>query len=336
MAKPVWGLKYRSDEVYRCMEMLFRDPGKNQRRVVAVAYVGDDAPSLLPDPAGIEIICSPTAGATSASAIGKLNEKGALVSFAERLHMKVYWSEGRGCLVTSANLTRNAMGRGGLHEAGVLLSDRDVPIDKILTSIGKLTPARGSALTKLERETRAHDAARSIVSTGRTPQRTYPEWYSEHKAGGTVADTLWKLGWWQIDKLGPCKEARARAPARANGAKEPFDCFNVQRNQVQRYDWILTFKLAKKLVDFDWRMAEDVLRVSPKDKRAYEKEYPFQVVQYRPNRLCPTPPFQADKSFRDAFNRASIELYNSHDWMMDLLDLSPPSLLLDKVYEHYN
>ncbi len=46
--------------------------------------------------------------------------------------MKVYWSEGVGAVVTSANLSTNAMGVGGLKEAGVLLGPEFIDIAKLL------------------------------------------------------------------------------------------------------------------------------------------------------------------------------------------------------------
>ena len=59
--------------------------------------------------------------------------------FADDLHMKVYWAENQGAVVTSANLTSNGLG-GGLSEIGVLLtaSEFDEPqIDRILLSLKK-------------------------------------------------------------------------------------------------------------------------------------------------------------------------------------------------------
>jgi len=57
---------------------------------------------------------------------------GANLQFADRLHMKVYWSEGSGVVVTSANLSTNALGVGDLKEAGVLLGPESLDIDNSL------------------------------------------------------------------------------------------------------------------------------------------------------------------------------------------------------------
>src|ERR1051325_7986254 len=96
---------------------LLSDP--NDERVAAVAYVGADALSFLSAPTGITIYCWPQAGGTNPIAVEELVRNGIKVNFVKRLHAKVYWSQSRGALIGSANLTSNALGEGGLREAVV-------------------------------------------------------------------------------------------------------------------------------------------------------------------------------------------------------------------------
>lgn len=335
MAIEKFGLKYTSTDIYRCIDFLFGGSSRKLgRRVAIVAYVGADALSMLPNPQGVQIICSPTPGATSATAIGKLTERGADVSFADSLHMKLYWSAGRGCLITSANLSKNALGRGGLSEAGYFISDADVPIDKIIRSLGKLVPAAGVALARLEKEGRAHDAAQSLSSKVKRVHLSFVDWYAEHQEGARAVGMPWKIGWWAEDNLEASKVVRKRANDRI-GESEPHEFLNVAKGQVTQYDWLLTFQLGARLNCFGWQFAEDVVPVSPSDRKAYEAEYPFQVVQYRKDALCPTPPFKLDKRFRDAFNFASKTLYGSHDWIWTLKRLAPSEELLALVDQKY-
>lgn len=125
---------YTSKEIRQAIAEIFR-VGKDGRRIALSAYVGDSADSYLPFPKKLEVICSPTPGATNPSAIRKLISLGATVQFVDGLHMKVYWSEGVGSVVTSANLSINAMGVGGLKEAGVLLGPEAIDIDQLLKSL---------------------------------------------------------------------------------------------------------------------------------------------------------------------------------------------------------
>src|SRR5580704_14011505 len=123
---------YNSGAIRTEIHKLFNKPSRLHRRVVLIAYMGQDHATYLPDPRGIEIVCSPTAGAASVRAVTELQEAKALIKFSDKLHMKVYWSAERGCLITSANLSRNALGIKGLKEAGVLLDATAVNIEQLL------------------------------------------------------------------------------------------------------------------------------------------------------------------------------------------------------------
>jgi hypothetical protein len=336
MVKPSKGLIYTSDQIYQCMDHLFGDPTRSlRRRVVIVAYVGDDAPSLLPNPRGVEIICSPTPGATSARALARLKQDGALVRFADRLHMKLYWSEGRGCLVTSANLSKNAMGQGALSEAGVFLKDTDVTIDDVIRSLGPLRPAKKSELDALEASNREFDAAIAVTRKHRRPAITFEQWYSEFTGGAAALGVCWKIGWWTDDGGGPSNETKRRAMTLHRKPK-PANFINVASGQIRKLDWVLCFRISDRtLSKFEWMLAEDIVRVPPSERRSYEADYPFQAVQYRANALLPTPPFQLDKAFCAAFRKAARDATGEFDGLMDLSDLSPDSALLAAISRHY-
>jgi hypothetical protein len=89
--------------------------------VALVAYVGGEAQAFLPDPNGLELVCWLQPGATDALTLGRLKKRGAILFKSKKLHMKVYWSSRKGCVVCSANASGNALGGGGLIEAGVRL-----------------------------------------------------------------------------------------------------------------------------------------------------------------------------------------------------------------------
>jgi hypothetical protein len=72
--KPV--VHYTSGELGLRVRKLFENPKASGQRVVIVAYIGVDYAKFLPNPKGIEIVCSPTPGATSAEAVQNLIEAG--------------------------------------------------------------------------------------------------------------------------------------------------------------------------------------------------------------------------------------------------------------------
>src|SRR5437762_14119761 len=94
---------YTSAEIHDEIKRIFTRPKKNERRVALVAYVGEQAEAFLPDPPGLTVICALEPGSTSPDVLDRLNRRGATVMSSERLHMKVYWSSLRGCVICSAN-----------------------------------------------------------------------------------------------------------------------------------------------------------------------------------------------------------------------------------------
>lgn len=142
---------YDSEEIAVCIKSLFEEVSPSDRRVVLVAYVGKDYAKFLPNPRGIDVVCNPTPGATSSIAIAELQKSGANVQFSDRLHMKVYWSEKRGCVITSANLSQNALGVRGLKEAGVFVEPNIVEIDELLKA-AKRYPVTTKDLRMLKKD----------------------------------------------------------------------------------------------------------------------------------------------------------------------------------------
>ncbi|MET0645175.1 MAG: hypothetical protein ABW208_01055 [Pyrinomonadaceae bacterium] len=110
---------YKSAEIREEIGRLFSS--SKGRRVAVVAFVGDGAEEYVRKPEGLHIYCWPKEGGTNPNALRKLIRLGAKVHFADSLHMKVYWTEDRGAIITSANLCTNALGSGDLKEIGVRL-----------------------------------------------------------------------------------------------------------------------------------------------------------------------------------------------------------------------
>ncbi len=121
---------YSSEEIRNNIVDLFNNP--HNRRIAIDAFVSDGAEAYLPNPSGLEVYCCPEPESTDPDTLIDLIERGAKVYFVDKLHIKVYHCEGIGTIVTSANLSRNALGAGNLLETGVLLSSGDLEIKNLI------------------------------------------------------------------------------------------------------------------------------------------------------------------------------------------------------------
>jgi hypothetical protein len=111
------------------------------------------------------------------------------IQFSDKLHMKVYWAQNRGCLITSANLSQNALGISGLHEAGALVGAEDVNIDAFLNAAMPYD-VTDENLQRLAEGERKFDRANPEMGRDK---KDFNQWYSVVPA----ARTPWKLSWWR-------------------------------------------------------------------------------------------------------------------------------------------
>ena len=311
-------LLYTSEEVREAIAEIFR-AGRHRRRIALSAYVGDFAEFYLPFPDNLEVICSPTAGATSPSAIRKLISLGATVQFVDKLHMKVYWSEGIGAVVTSANLSTNAMGVGDLKEAGVLLGPESIDIAKLLKPLER-RPA----------EPHLHDldlAHREYIKrnprTGRSRPASFADWYASPQRKS------WKL----LICEEYCDDGISQASKDHSRREMGFDpetwAWTSERAAAKEKDWVLCAALRREDKDnFAWLYVDHVQKVSRQDK-AYSAEYPYELVQIRPLKTYSQPPFTVDFRFKKAFWKTAERLGIEEE---TLSPVSPPSEVLDSLH----
>jgi hypothetical protein len=270
------------------------------RRLVISAYVGEGAQDYLPRPKGATLICWPQAGGTNPNAVSKLLKSGVKVFFADNLHMKLYHGQGRGAVVSSANLTRNGLG-GGLKEIGVRLPPGAIDIDKVLSSIAR----RKWTLAEHERLVRQTDLfwRRNPPTTKRSPRaNSYAHWYL------ATGRPPWKLGWW--DAYGEFSRDDIEW-AKTKGLPEPDDYIPAERTKTYEIgDWVLTFRLSGKekhhrVSDFKWLFIDKVIR----DKADRKSEYPFHAVQLRDWRgQGLRPPFVCGTDFKRCFAAAATKI----------------------------
>jgi hypothetical protein len=265
---------HTSNEVKTTIRSIFRDP--RRRRVAIVAYVGKGAKAYLPNPRGLELYCWPQPGGTSAAAVRGLQRAGVDVSFADRVHMKVFWAEGKGAVVGSANLSDNALGTGGLHEAGVFLPASKVRIDSLIESI-KPVDVTAATLLKLSAAEARKVPRNGQARRGKVGARTFAEWYADDRRKS------WKWGYFDryVDNT---FSHRARAAVHEiDRSLSPTQVVYCRRSQYSHGDWILNVRLTTGglLALPEWVFVHRVVLVEKRD-RVYNREFPFQPFRRTP------------------------------------------------------
>lgn len=317
---------YDSSAVHSAIKkVLTRTDKAENRRVVVVAYVGDAAEAFLPHPEGMDIICNLQPGSTSALALERLKKRGAQLFHSPRLHMKVYWSSAKGCVMTSANASGSALSRGGLQEAGIFLEPGQVDVDQLIKSIAP-KPVKKADLLDLQRKADALDAKGiSRAGGGHSESVEFDEWLA------SFARKPWKLGWWtEYGAMSAAAEAEAK---RTYGVSSANDYLSCQGRQYKAGDWILAFELGKKKLRPYWRYVDFVVKVDP-DDRAYSADYPLQAVQVHQAKRYPSPPFEVHSTrFRAALTTAVKEY--GENWLDELRSLLPPKRFVDLLAVHW-
>ncbi len=287
---------YRSADVRnKIIDILENSHG---RRVVITAFVGEGADAYIPNPKGIQVICWPKAGGTNPKAVRQLLNNGAKVFFCKSLHMKVYWTEDMGTVITSANLTQNALGAGNLREVGIWIEPGKFNIDRVLSSLSYWKPTAHD-LYELDNAHHEYYIANKLKSDSAT-LLTYPEWYrSAHRA-------RWHICWWSSSNVYLAETAKPVLfqKYRVTTAQEYFN--SNDKADYPKNIWVLCFtSYGKRLTTFSWMHIDLVVRVSKSDKKAYEPGYPFQFIQIWKRKSYPPPPFVINNAFREALRKAA-------------------------------
>jgi hypothetical protein len=285
-------------------------PQPGDRRVALVAYVGGEAQDFLPDPDGLELVCSLQPGATDSLTLGRLKNRGAILFQSRKLHMKVYWSSRKGCVVCSANASGNALGGGGLIEAGIRLPPGAVDVGR-LWAAAKPVSVGGDDLKALADKTPARKPLGSRGSGAKAP--SFLEWTE------TEGVQSWKLGWWDV-RGGAVSTAAKEKARRTYDIRDPHDSLPIAKGQAGSNDWFLAFDV-RAPAKAKWFNADFVIKVPKEDKKAYEADYPYQAVMLRTLQKYEAPPFKLDRSFGRAFGLAVSEF--GPDRFEELEDLTP-------------
>lgn len=326
MGKPssfiIWIMKsskilYTSADVRKTIIDIFEK--SKGRRVAITAFVGDGAEAYLRKPKGIELICWPQAGGTNPDAIRRLIKLGVKVSFAKSLHMKVYWTKDKGAVVTSANLSKNALGSGNLMEFGVLVPSGQIDIDRLLKQIKPRSEIK-SDLLKLDKAHRQHHVDNKLRPERKT-LRTYLEWYVD------AYREEWKTGF--FSSYGNFSQ-NARELAKVEySVSSPSTCISMAKGSYNKHEWLLTFTIRRgKPIDVMWLFVDYIVATSKKDK-VYDRQNPYQAVQVWPDNRYPAAPFKIDARFRSALAK-TVKAYKNDNY-----PIKPTKRFLDLLYKNY-
>jgi hypothetical protein len=312
---------YGQTSVHREIVRLFKAP--TCRRVAVAAFVGRGAESYLPNPKGITLVCWPKAGGTNPQEVRKLIAKKVDVWFADKLHMKVYWAEGRGCVLTSANLSTNALGSGSLKELGILIDSAELDIDALLASLDRRT-VKPAELKRLDRDHARFVALNQFRAGSSLP--TFMQWLR------LPIRPVWKLGWADLHK--DSSKTAKKKTKEEYGIAEPSNFLGARLSDYREHggEWILQFFLKSDApTEVCWMFSDFVVKVPRKDKKSHNREYPCEVVQVWPTSRYPGCPFRIDKSFRRAF-RAAMKTYSA-DKIRSASTMKPPHELVDLIVQ---
>ncbi|HEX9136686.1 MAG TPA: hypothetical protein VF905_07045, partial [Nitrospirota bacterium] len=257
------------------------------------AFVGDGAEAYLPNPAGLDLICWPTIG-TNPDELRRLIDSDVNVYFSDNLHMKIYWSR-KGAIITSANLSDNALSGNKLKEVGILVDSTDIDIERIKSTL-TISPVTRKTLSKLDRE---HNLERKTSHKPEKENRTFLDWFF-----APMRTPTWKLGWW--DEQMDYSKKSIEIAKKEYGRETPLRAITGKSRDYKEGEWVLQFKLLNNTpANFSWLFVDHKLQVPSSDKKAYDPKYPYEYFQARAKKSYP---FILDKKFKESFKSAVREL----------------------------
>ena len=287
---------YAANDLRKGIRSLYLKKHNKCRRVACVAFIGADCLDYIPFAEGLEVYCWPKARGTNPQGLIRLIDAGAIVSFIDRLHTKVYWTEGIGTIVTSANLSQNALEEGNLLELGIHFDDSSIiDIDQVLSQ-GVSRPATKAEIIRLKRQSDLLPEDSSDTKPQRKSPVTFEDWYSSQ------IQIPWKFGWmdnWEYDRPESSDEyINEKYPN-----VEISDWSYARKGEYEKGDWQLQFNIESGKVD-NWMFVNEI--IAQKEGEEYFKDYPFTAVQL--GRRPPYPPFSASqKRFKTAFKKAIVK-----------------------------
>lgn len=293
-----------SDEIREKIAYLFASKG---RKIVIVAFVGSNAIDYIPNKDNLQIYCWPNSGATSANGIRLLQQKGVKIFFSDNMHKKIYWAENRGTIITSANLTYNALSGNVLQESGVFIPSNDFDIDAEVSHLRNIRLAKNEEIDDLERKARITGVFLPSIKDKVMTFREFMNLSCKPKIKIlNYCDERSQESKKEIKDNIQSEQKLKTVKVINDNDVENVDCFDVG-------DIVLQVKTFTDIKDNDTGMIHrnnmHPLRWLFVDATTYsEEDESYLVAQIKPNREIPFDINEAD--FVSAFK----EVFNSTDW----------------------
>lgn len=107
----------------------------------------------------------------------------------------------------------------------------------------------------------------------------------------------------------------------------------ARKEDYCKHEWVLTFQLeGNRVWEFWWLCVDFVAHVSRGEKKAFDRDYPYQAVQVHPPIRYPPPPFKIDRPFITAFKQAVVDYGGSR--IQRLKNLKPSARFLQSIHSH--
>jgi hypothetical protein len=284
---------YNSHDVRTEVRRLF-ETGR-RRRVAVVAFVGETAESHLRRPRGIELYCWDAPGTNPAAVKLLRDELGVKCYFVSNLHAKVYYAEGVGCVVTSANLSSYALAGGKLKEAGVLLDAGTVDIDRLLR---EMEPRKVTNARLKELQTQIAKAKRKFGGGGAL--QTFLDWYNLPPSERQSAK--WRLSPYSKGANRSNKAVRKHGKDQY-ARKEPAEYIECD-GELEKESFILSAAVGGSgrapFKSVSWMFVDDVYPFTRMERA--KSDFTHQAVQWYAIGRYRDCPFRADRKFLDALN----------------------------------
>lgn len=304
----------------------------NARRVVISGFIGAGAEDLIPNPKGVEIYCWDREGGTNPEAIGALLRKGAKVFFVSNLHAKVYWASGRGCVIGSANLSKNGLGNAGLWEVAVQMPARSFSMTSYLKAL-KAKPVTGEVLDAFELRCRLYRGRNAIKDICDSVKKRKVASYPVLNFAGWMESEIrtdWRLEVSSVNFTDEEEKLLVRHGNLDPAMLDDLEYWSGSRGLTTPGKWVLFVDVEKNnKLDVGWCCPQTQTPSSKLPDEVREGSAPFFATQSAKNRELGPDPFKVDKAFKVAVKKFLIK----HDALTydTALELAPDG----KVSKHH-
>ncbi len=218
------------------------------------------------------------------------------------MHIKLYWTSDKGSVITSANLSSNALGSGGQLELGAYLQPGQVNIEKVLSHI----QAKSVSPTALRNLELAHHEyikrnPQEHISTPDT--RNFNKWFESKPR------EPWKFSVWDVASIKLSSRAKSLL-INEFGSSSCYEWMSADKGDFNDNDWILCLReTPNRLGGITWMFAHHVVPVPQVERKKLNGGYAAQVLQVGTLKRYEKPPFSlVGKKIQQAVRNAYQEM----------------------------